>query len=183
MGRRWASGPNPGWNRGFFVEASVKGTGCDLLDFNIRACDGRLAFGTVMGNCKTASQWIAYLDLEGNKICGFNAPDGCSVPGLVEFEGFFDAYRLALNFTRDLSSGMDYARYDFLWNGRELYGGEITVYPSSGTSNPPHPALSRSIMESWDLGRSHFLQTRQSGWRWVYAGVLRREMTRRKAGI
>jgi hypothetical protein len=54
---------------------------------------------------------------------------------------------------------------DFLWNGSELYGGEITIYPAAGLKDPVDPAVHAYILDGWDLAQTHFLRAPQTGWK------------------
>jgi hypothetical protein len=87
-------------------------------------------------------------------------------------------YRLALRYAEQLSVGVDYARFDFMWNGADLYGGEITVYPSAGNQDIVNSTIHSAIMTGWDLEMSHFLRTRHTGIRRIYADALRRRSQR-----
>lgn len=88
-------------------------------------------------------------------------------------------YQLARRYAEQLSVGVDYARFDFMWNGSDLYGGEITVYPSAGNQEIVNPTIHSAIMTGWNLELSHFLGTRRTGFSRVYADALRRRLEAR----
>ncbi|MDH4036969.1 MAG: hypothetical protein OEX18_14825 [Candidatus Krumholzibacteria bacterium] len=69
---------------------------------------------------------------------------------------------------------MDYARFDFMWNGTSLYGGEITIYPAAGESEIKNRGVHATIINGWDLKCSHFLRTPHSGAVRIYTDALRR---------
>lgn len=163
-----------------FVEDAVESGFAPLLEFNIRAANGRFILGSVRGEAKTPQQWIVYANEHGHAAVGFESLSNPPPHAPHDTPQVREAYREAVQWTARLSKGVDYARYDFLWNGRTLYGGEITVYPHSGMSTElPLGALLR---RSWDLRESHFLSTPQTGPAAAYAEALRRSEARRHGG-
>jgi hypothetical protein len=56
-----------------------------------------------------------------------------------------------------LSAGFDLLRFDMLWAGGRLWGGEITVVPAAGYWAPPAPC-DALLEEGQDLRRSWFLR-------------------------
>lgn len=64
-----------------------------------------------------------------------------------------------------LSREVDFARFDFLCCGDDLYAGEITLFPASGMQELQEPALSL-VLRAWDLRESWFLRegAAQGGW-------------------
>lgn len=159
-----------------FVEEAVGDPEDDLLDFNIRASNGKAILGSVIGHNKTAEAWVRYLDLEGNPTAGPGDEDGAAAPVLPDGLDIRRPYRLALNYAEKLSRGVDYARFDFMWNGQDLYGGEITVYPSAGVHDITNTAVHRATMAGWDLEVSHFLRASHTGLCRLYAQALRRRL-------
>lgn len=157
-----------------FVEEAIGNAAEDLLDFSIRASNGRAILGSVTGHNKTPNSWITYLDLEGNPTAGAKDEDGKPPTPLPEGMDIRRPYRLALQHTARLSGGVDYARFDFMWNGKDLYGGEITVYPSAGIHEIKNSSVHAALVDGWDLGCSHFLRTRHSGAVRIYADALKR---------
>jgi hypothetical protein len=81
-----------------------------------------------------------------------------------------------VQFARKLSVDVDYARFDFMWNGKELFGGEITVYPAAGMTDPLNSSANTMTLTGWDLLQSHFLKSRHSGWVGFYADALKRHL-------
>lgn len=162
--------------RRLFVEESIGDVDTDMLEFQVRAGDGKCILGSVMGHAKTSRQWVVYLDEDGvpvrqvpGKAKGLRAtlPEGLDIRA---------PYLEAVRHTRSLSKGVDYARFDFLWNGTTLYGGEITMYPGAGIGEITDPAMSAATMSGWRLECSWFLSTRQPWPASLYANALRRRL-------
>ncbi|MDR3459171.1 MAG: hypothetical protein P4N60_17210 [Verrucomicrobiae bacterium] len=169
--------------RKLFVEEPVGDAGADLLELSIRASNGKPILGSVLGKSKLPGQWAYYLDADGAPTWGMSDPEGSAIVPLPPGLNILEPYRRAVQFTRRLSIGVDYARFDFFWNGTRLYGGEITLFPAGGTLDPTHSQCHRIIREGWDLRESHFLKTPQSGLKRIYAGALRRRLNRDRAGL
>jgi len=159
-----------------FVEESVGDAETDLIEFNVRACNGKAILSSVMGKCKTPNQWAVYLNTEGAPTLGMTAPEGSPIVPLPKGVAVMEPYRRAVQFAQKLSVGVDYARFDFLWNGAELFGGEITVYPATGTVDPANSSAKAATMTGWDLMQSHFLKSQHTGWMRIYADALSRRL-------
>lgn len=162
--------------RKLFVEEAVGDPAANLYDISIRACNGRFLLGSIMGRCNIPGHWAIYLDAEGNPVPGMDEPEGTPIPSLPEGLDIREPYQRAIEHTRKVSAGVDYARFDFLWNGRTLYGGEITVYPGAGSKNPANAWVNNVLMNGWDLTQSHFLKSPQHGWRHAYALAFTRHL-------
>jgi hypothetical protein len=157
-----------------FVEEAVGDADQDLLDFSIRASNGKAILGSVSGHNKRPNSWITYLDLDGNPTAGAGSHEGDEPKPLPEGIEIRQPYRLALRHTAKLSVGVDYARFDFMWNGTNLYAGEITVYPAGGASEIKNRSVHAAIIKGWDLKCSRFLRTPHSGVVRIYADALKR---------
>jgi hypothetical protein len=157
-----------------FVEDAIGDAERDLLEFQVRASNGRVILGSVIGNSKTPAQWYVYLDAEGRPTQGVFEPSASPAAAAFEARTVAEPYRRAVAFTRRLSVGVDYARFDFLWNGKDLFGGEITVYPAGGVSDPATSEANTVVLNGWDMLPAHFLNAPQSGWRRWYAEALKR---------
>jgi hypothetical protein len=166
-----------------FVEEAVGDARGGMIEFNIRASNGRPILGSVIGHNKLKNQWTVYLDLDGKPTAGTKHRDGDPIPRLPEGLDIGEPYRMALDYTRRLSVGVDYARFDFLWNGATLYGGEVTVYPAAGMEEIANPGVHATLVGGWDLAASHFLRTSHAGPRRIYAGALRRLVARQGGGL
>jgi len=159
-----------------FVEEAIGDAEAGLIEFNVRAGKGKAIMGSVMGKCKTPGQWSVYLDPQGTPTPGMSTPEGSPIVPLPEGLAVLEPYRRAVGFAERLSVAVDYARFDFLWNGVELYGGEITVYPAAGLAEPSNASANAVTLAGWDLREAHFLNVLQTGWRRTYAQVLRRRI-------
>ncbi len=166
-----------------FVERSVGNADEDLLEFNIRASDGQPLLGSVMGRSKLPGQWTVYLDLDGRATWGPSSAEDAPPTPLPAGLTLDEAYREALAHTAVLSRGIDYARYDFMWNGSRLFAGEITIYPNRGRNEIDHPAVRRLLTDGWRLESADFLTRPQRGLRRLYADALRRRVLHRTARV
>lgn len=153
----------------FFLEELIVANGPPgLLDISIRCSDGRAVIGSVSTDIDTEDVKIAYFDDQGKRILESDEPQ---IAGRLPMDfSLPPSYNEAVSCAIKLSKGVDYARYDFLFNGQQLYAGEITVYPSAGLSRSrAHGVLEQTINEAWSIKKSWFLTTRHHGWRSVYA--------------
>ena len=157
-----------------FVEEAIWGGECGLLDLQIRSGWGECILGLVLGCAKTPRKWAVYLDDNGHAKPGAEAEvEGFRLESLDGLD-LREPYRAACAYARRLSEGVDYARFDFFWNGTTLYAGEITVYPGGGVREVSNPAMLAQLKAGWRLERSWFLSTPQ-GWPvCIYANALRR---------
>ncbi|WP_372621068.1 ATP-grasp fold amidoligase family protein [Falsiroseomonas sp.] len=167
----WAYGPVP---RRLLIEELLGTEEAPPAEINIRAGRGRIAHGTLLLHAKTPRQSVVYVDAGGRRTdvrpgAGITAAEleRIPVPG-----GYAEAMRHAVA----MSGDVDFARYDFYWIGGRLYGGEITVYPSSGYAavNP----YERAVLESWNIRTAWFLTTELRGWHAIYRNALLRHLDR-----
>lgn len=63
-----------------------------------------------------------------------------------------------------------------MWNGSQLFGGEITVYPAGGYRDVSNAVAAETILQGWKLTDSDFLTTKQRGWKKLYAAALRQRL-------
>ncbi len=166
-----------GVRKKIFVEGFVAGRG-EFLDINIRCADGKPLLTSVILNNKTEQMTFGYFNPDGTRLELDRTADHAFYESGVLPMAYQvpPAFHDAVQFAGILSKGVDYARYDFMTDGESLFAGEITVYPTAGVSPAtkkgcigPHTLVERE----WDLTASWFLQTRQRGWRRVYAALLR----------
>ncbi len=76
-----------------------------------------------------------------------------------------DTYAAAMAHARELSRGFDYLRIDFMSCGKDLYAGEITVYPNAGLTwakDDPATDINALTNAGWNLLNSHFFTARHS---------------------
>lgn len=162
-----------------FVEEAIGDAEAGLIEFNVRASNGRAILGSVLGRCKMPDQWVVYLDANGVPTPGLHDAEGAAITPLPPGVEIREPYRRAVRFAEKLSEGVDYVRVDFLWNGSVLFGGEITTYPAAGLRDPAHASMHARVLDGWDLAQAHFLNAPHRGWKRIYAGALRRSLSRR----
>lgn len=80
-------------------------------------------------------------------------------------------------FAEKVSAQFDFVRCDLYELHGEVYFSEFAVYPQSGRTSASDE-LKNLRNSLWDLRRSWFLTTPQSGWRRIYARALRRWLDR-----
>lgn len=74
-----------------------------------------------------------------------------------------------------LAEPFDYVRCDLYELDGEIYFSELTVYPTSGVGTRNQKLKLKQLRNTmWDLRRSWFLTTPQTGWRKVYAATMRK---------
>jgi hypothetical protein len=163
-----------GVKRRLFVEEMVTGhlkTG--LVEINVRCGDGEAVLLSILINSKRKDAKISYYDIEGNRLSLSGNPMGELPKDFVLPSCLAECVSLA----EKLSVGIDYARYDFLWDGGTLYGGEITVYPSGGLSKATQEGRAgydTVVNPYWDLKKSWFFGSPQRGWRGAYCRWLKK---------
>jgi hypothetical protein len=166
MAERLLVGPSPG----------------GLLDINVRVAWGRALFCSVIADNKTPRKALGYYDVEGRRLHFASGQTKATAPGPDDYAELPDGVlparvlREAAEIGALLGRTEDYARFDFLYDGNKLYGGEVTVYPASGLSPcTPEGGTGPDTMvnEAWDLRRSWFLSTPQRGWAALYAAALK----------
>lgn len=165
--------------RRIFVEEMLTDPGGSVVDINIRAGRGKVAYGTLLLHSKTDRESAIYLTREENRV-GYLCGDGVSEAEL-DAAPIPDGYQAAIAYAARLSQDIDYARFDFLWSGGKLYGGEITIYPNSGYGSLGELGMDpeTAIMNVWDLRNSWFLSVPQRGWRGLYRRMLLAELGKR----
>lgn len=180
--RRWLATPwghrRGEWHyaqvrREVFVEEMVGGDG-PLADIQIRAGGGRAGLCSVTFDTKTPRQTVRYMDTAGNALTDSlhdvkAAPDALPTP-----PRFPDAVAAA----RVLSREVDFARFDFLADGRGLWAGEITLFPAAGYADL-EGELRALVLGCWDLRRSWFLRegaAQAGGFAQRYAAALLRAL-------
>jgi len=151
---------------------------CDLptglIEINVRCVDGRALLCSIILNNKTKEMKAGYFDINGKPM--LSGEDSLSKFGQLDADfavpqAFFEAVRYA----EILSKGVDYARYDFMYNGMDIFAGEITVYPSAGLTRVEKDnkiSFDMIVNAGWDIKKSWFLNNPQAGWRKCYSRVL-----------
>jgi hypothetical protein len=125
---------------------------------------------------KTADKSFGYFSLGGDRV--FLEQDNSCGPVWGVLPADYAAPNClpqAIEAARRLNRGIDYAGCDFMTDGRDLYAGEVAVYPGSGITaagNKRAPNSNSLIERHWDLRKSWFLRERQPGKLGLYADLL-----------
>ena len=159
-----------------FVEESVGDASKDLLEFSVRCSNGTFILGSVVAHNKLPNKWYTYLDDQGKRNQGIDGPDDPKNAQLPPDLDIVQPYKAAVEYSQQLSRGVDYARYDFMWNGETLYAGEITIYPNAGNGEIPNPHANAHFMKTWDLESSYFLNTEHTGFMKRYSEALSQKL-------
>ena len=167
-----------GVGRRLFVEESVGDADAGMVEIQVRAGWGNVVMGSVSGHIKTPRQWVVYLDDEGRIMKGGAGFAHGVLEELPAGVNVTHAYAAACEFSRRLSRGVDYARFDFFWNGRDVYAGEITVYPGAGIGPLDDPKLYSMVRAGWRLENTWFLNTPQKWPASLYASALKRRLAK-----
>jgi hypothetical protein len=148
-----------------------------VIDINIRCADGEPIVASLIRHNKSPRKQAGYYDIEGRRLFPSQGPNPAA--GFGELPADFPVpgvFHQAVGHARELSRGVDYARFDFMTDARELFGGEITVYPASGHSKATTGeefGIDKLVNEHWDIGKSWFINTPQHGWKNFYRFLLR----------
>jgi hypothetical protein len=173
-------GRNSEWAYGevapmLFIEELLEPADGPLIEINVRAGRGRIAFGTILLYAKTPRQSVVYIDESRRRfrvVCGQGVSEE-SLESIALPTGYDDAVR----FARTMSEDVDYARYDFYWCNDRLFVGEVTVYPASGYANCD-AAIDGRIDRIWTLDSSWFMTAPLTGWRARYRDWLKERLPR-----
>lgn len=137
--RRWMS-RNFAWRyyqpayrdaeRVLLIEPLIRNDGEPLVDYYVRAAMGKVLVVSVLINAKRDGQKYGYFDEAGRRLAQLEPANSKNTlpPDFVPP----DTYAAAMAHARELSRGFDYLRIDFMSCGKDLYAGEITVYPNAG---------------------------------------------------
>lgn len=170
-----------------FVEEIIETQGPDgLVDINVRCADGKPILASVIIHNKSDRMKVGYFNTDCTRYfdAGEPNPQGRTEDGYEMLPTDYlppAALGRAIAAAAKLSRGVDYARYDFMTDGENLYMGEITVYPSAGVSKATpagEEGFDTRVGDVWDLRGSWFLSTPQKSWKRVYARLLRRAIDR-----
>ncbi len=161
----------------FAEELIVPDHGDELVELAVHAFDGAPAFiEAIVGN-NTPNRRKGYFRTDGARWSELERKrtDDARHRSLPEDFRLPPAYAEAFAHTRRLSSGVDYARFDFFVASDRLYAGEITVYPGSGTTRHADFLVYNAVVsEQWDLSKSWFLLSGHRGLWQLYAKALGR---------
>ena len=83
----------------------------------------------------------------------------------------------ALQISRQIGGHFDHMRVDILSDGRKLWFSELTIYNMAGYLPFVGDVSSEAVNTSWDLKKSWFMRTPQTGWKRLYYAELRKILT------
>lgn len=144
-------------------------------NLNVHSSDGKVLFVGLYKGSKQTTRQIGFFDGEAKRLpmsVGQTAAlpeDYRPTPALLK----------AIETAKVLSRGLDYARCDFMGTDQKIWFNEITTYTGSGHIKFSDPELIGEIQKDWDLRKSWFLSTPQSGLKEIHRKALLRELTRR----
>ena len=153
-----------------FIEEKMENTsGAGLYEIKVYFCSGKPTHAVCFTDrfSDGAASMVVMPDGTRNETLLANA----TPHGLFEVD---PAFAEAVRVGRILAHGFDCMRVDFLVADGALYFGEFTVYPVSGFPTIQDRAILAEWSASWDLRKSWFLSTPQTGLRGLYARRLRR---------
>lgn len=112
------------------------------------------------------------LDPNGTPLAGRDSDyprEDQAFPANARLAGYVrEAAAMAIKIAGDL----DYIRIDFLVTESGLYGGESTVYPTSGYGTWSNPVIAENFERLWDIRQSRYLRKRHRGPSRIYAQAL-----------
>lgn len=143
------------------------------FDFDFEVCNGRVHSCFVLGNKASGHPKIGIFDRQGRRLEVTVASVPSAEDQLPSSTILPPSYHQAVKYAEILGKGFDNVRVDFMCINNELYGCEMTFYSMSGFGNIySDPELYKKLSNTWDLRKSWFLSTPQSGWRKCYAAEL-----------
>lgn len=184
--RKWLAKPfgmrNGEWayrktRRILMAERTITSDRSKLEELKVHLFGGEVFYTLIYIGEKTPDSRSAIFDEHGrrltvtNSVVAKNPARAASADYRVP-----ECYPVAMDIARKLAKGSDYLRIDFMVAGGKLYGGEITVYPTAGLMTNSDPQVLKKMGECWDLRKSWFMSTAQSGWRALYKNVLMRSI-------
>ncbi|MCX5567567.1 ATP-grasp fold amidoligase family protein [Kaistia nematophila] len=170
----WAYGAAP---KRLLAERVLADDPRGIDEIKVHLFSGEVFYALIYRGEKTPDGRSGIFDRDGRRLRVTNSvvakdpgralPAGYRVP---------DCFGRAIEVARRLAADTDYLRVDFMVVDGKLHGGEITPYPSAGLMTNSDPAVLAQMGRSWDLRRSWFLRTPQTGWRALYQAMLRRHV-------
>lgn len=148
-----------------------------LVDIKVRCCDGKPVLARIHLDGLQKNKKAGWFSIGGDPLFKNRGPLAEGDEDMpTEFQ-LPDCFHEAIEASRVLGSGIDYVRVDFLTNGSQLLGGEITTYPAAGLG-PASPAGVKGpdtmTNDCWDLRKSWFLTAPQRGVMGLYAAFLKK---------
>lgn len=135
-------------------------------EYKFHVSGGRTAYVFVSVKQDGGEEATCYFDRDGRFS---SLPDRSDSRPLVVLPACFLRMR---DIAERLAKPFDYMRCDFYELNGDIFFSELTAYPLSGQGGS-NPKLRELRNTGWDLRKSWFLTKPQTGWRKVYARVLR----------
>jgi len=161
-----------------FVEEMLFEQGRPLTnEYKFYAGAGKIAFTFVRQLGADGTRIDGVLDEAGNAIEG-SFDDGDLNPDIVAPPQWGSLCEFALELSREF----DFVRCDLYVVDGEVYFSELTLYTLGGFAWIADKTLNQKYFETWDLRRSWFMKTPQTGWHAIYARALRILLAAQDAG-
>ena len=155
--------------RRVMAEELVCADPCTIQEIKVQVIGGQVYYAMIYNGEKTLKAQSAIFAESGERLSVTNSitpirpshalPESFRVP---------ECYGRAMKAAREIGRDLDYVRVDFMVADGELFGGEITPYPSAGLMTNSDPEVLRDMGKTWPLKKSWFYQTPQMGWRERY---------------
>lgn len=160
-----------------FVERMVLDKdGNEPMLINVLIMGGEPQIFAILVNVRNGIGRIAVFNPDGTKIgtnLGHFQPEENRFP-----EDFTPPTVIGeiIEHARAVGRDIDQVRVDFMWSNGQIYCSEITPYTAAGYGTYDDPAIAKRLGDAWDLKRSWFLKSPQTGWRGLYARALQRRL-------
>ncbi len=155
-------------DRRLYVEEFLCGQdGNPLEDFNVYVFGGTAHYTQCLRNSYGLNPTTTRYDRDGNEMEAHTRP-----PFVCESVEPPSQYPQIIAAAECLGAGFDHVRCDLYLCDGKIYFCEMTVYPIAGF--PLETGVYGTMWrQAWDVRRSWFLTTTQTGWRGRYASWLR----------
>lgn len=165
-----------GIERRLFVEAMIGAGGPHLVDLKFFTYGRRVERMKLIADRFGAKQASHFEPAGGGRWRPFEALDpGDPRPYALPLP---DLLPRAVAIASELGASFDHVRVDLITDGKELWFNEMTLCNLGGHLTHTGTVPERATSRAWDIRRSWFLTTPQTGWRAVYAAMLRRALDR-----
>lgn len=179
----WLTSPYKPWNREWgyckveplvFAEEKIATSGGSLEDLKVHVFGGKVYYTLIYQHEGTPHSKSAIFDKHGKRLSVTNTVVK-KHPHRALGENYVvpKSYHRAMAVAEKISTGTDYLRVDFMWDGHDLYGGEVTLYPTGGRMTNSDSAVLADMSSRWNLNLTWFMRTNHSGWRAWYQKRLR----------
>ena len=103
-------------------------------------------FCLALGHRTLNDEWTIYLDASGTPTNGPGDHDGTPINQLPDDVEIASAYQRALRYAAVLSVEVDFAAFEFVWNGHELFMGEISASPKDLEPDIVNSGVERALV-------------------------------------